>query len=97
VHAERNAVAQLVFTHAPGGRERQDQPVADLLAELEHRLRLFRIGDHFGVGAGLHVAPEIQRDARAAGRRQVDRLERQVGGAAQLEAAAGKEQRCSEG
>ena len=46
-----------------------------------------------GLGAGSRpdVAPQVQCDARRAGRRRVDRSERQVGGAAQLKAATGQQ------
>src|SRR6185436_9640198 len=57
-----------------------------LLQEFEDRLRLLRVVHHGGPGAGLDVAPQVEPDAASRG--QVDRLERQLGRAAQLKAAA---------
>ena len=96
VHAKDDAVAQLEFAHAAGRGERQDRAcrVVRLLDELEHRLGFFRVVDQ-----GVVRVPDWMlrlRSSADAGRkcgRQVERLERQVGGAAQLEPAAREQQR----
>src|SRR6185436_15001164 len=92
VHAEGDAVAQLEFAHAPGRGQRQDVLLAGLLQEFEHRLGVFRVVDHLGVGARLDVALQVQRDAGDGGGRHVQRVERQLRRAAQLEAAGGEQQ-----
>src|SRR5688572_21313506 len=87
VHAEADAVAQPVLAHAPGRGERQDHLLARLVAELQGGVGARRLVDHPGVGAGLDVALEVERDA-AARARDVERLERHLRRAAQAKAAA---------
>ena len=75
------------LAHAPFGREREDLLLAHFLGEFEPCLGLLRVIDHRGAAAGADAAPEFQRNGAAAW--HVDAVERQLGHAAQLEAASG--------
>ena len=66
---------------------RQDVLLAILVAERQDCLGFLRIVDHFRLRARLHVALEVERDARV-GVRHIQRLEGHLGGAALAEAAA---------
>src|SRR5262249_19633950 len=86
---DSDAIAKSVLVHLPGRSEGQDRLVARLGGEGEHRLRLVGIVDQARLARGGDVALELDRERRRA--RDVERLEGQRGGAAQMKAAPGEE------
>ena len=90
MHAKADAVAQLVFAHPAGRSQRQDDFFPRLLREIHDGFCLLRVVNHLGPRSGLDIALQIQRDA-VSRPRHVERMERQVGRAAHLEAAAGEQ------
>src|SRR5262249_50077093 len=95
VHPETHAVAQLYFVHPAGAAERQDHSLPPLPGELEDRIGLFGVVDDLGMRAGLNAALEVERDAGRRRRPHIEGVEGQRCRAAQLEAAAGEEERSS--
>jgi hypothetical protein len=87
VHAEADAVAQAELAHPPCAGERKDLLGARFAGELENRLGLLRVVHHFDVAPCAQVARQVERDS-AARVGDVHAIERQVGGAAQVEPAA---------
>src|SRR6266850_2252655 len=87
VQAKADAVAQLELAHAARPGQRKDFLQACFFGELQHGVRLLRVIDDLGIGSGLDIALEIERDA-ARGARHVNRAERHLRRAAQPEAAA---------
>src|SRR6266700_1128211 len=88
---DSDAIAQLIFAHATRGVEREDDLVAQLRGEAEDGLRVADAVDKARPARDGDVALELDRERRAS--RNVERLERQLRLAAQLEAAAGGHQR----
>src|SRR5581483_8198603 len=89
---ETHGVAQLVLAHAAGRVERQDHLLARLRGEAQHRVGLLRVVDHLGaLRLRGKVALQIEREPGSA--RHVERLERQLLLAAQVEAAAAQDER----
>src|SRR6266568_14223 len=86
---DSDAIAQLIFAHAARGVEREDDLVAQLRGEAEDGLRVADAVDKARLARDGDVALELDRERRAS--RNVERLERQLSLAAQLEAAAGEE------
>src|SRR5438105_7224153 len=87
VQAKADAVAQLELAHAARPGQRKDFLLACFFGELQHGVGLLGVIYDLGIGPGLDIALEIERDA-ARGARHVNRAERHLRGAAQPEAAA---------
>src|SRR5262245_17134957 len=86
---EPDAVAETVLVHFSRRGEGQDRFLAKLGGEGEYRLRLVGAVHQARRARGGDVAPQLDRERRAA--RNIERLERQRRGAAQAEAAAREE------
>src|SRR5881396_392387 len=87
--AESHAIAQLVFAHPARRAEGKNDLVAQLLGEAEHGLRLARLVHKARPARGGDVALQFGHERVIP--RDVQRLERQLRLAAQMEAACSEE------